>query len=39
MKYFFKLIKKWLETLKDKLKGIVYDTKSIKRKAKNRKNL
>jgi len=39
MKYAKNYNNQLYQTLKDKLKGIVYDRKSIKRKAKNRKNL
>ena len=39
MKYAKNYNNQLYQTLKDKLKGIVYDTKSIKREAKNRKNL
>ena len=39
MKYAKNYNNQLYQTLKDKLKGVVYDTKSIKREAKNRKNL
>ena len=39
MKYAKNYNNQLYQTLKDKLKGIVYDRKSIKRKAKNRENL